>query len=66
MHEHHRMYSPSIGLVPKFPQKWDTFSIGPSIDVVIDANESLEYCQPDTPHLWKGRLEVGVESVFQE
>ena len=46
--------------------KQDTLSIAPGIEVVVDANESRESCQPHTPHMWKARLEVEVESVFQE
>ena len=51
MHEQHVMHSPSVGLVPKLPLKWDILSIGPGIEVVIDANDSLNSCQPHTPHL---------------
>ena len=47
-------------------KKWDTLSIGLSIEVVVDANESQESCPRHSPHLWKPRLGVVVESVFQE
>ena len=60
-HEQHPVHSPSVGLVPKLPMKWDTLSIGLSIEVVVNANESLESCPPHTP-----QLEVEVEIVFQE
>ena len=66
MREQHLVHSPSVGLVPKLALKWDTLSIGLSIAVVVDANESLESCPPHTAHLWKAQLEVEVESVFQE
>ena len=60
------MHSPSVGMVPKLPQKWDALSIGLSVEVVVDANESSESCPPHNPHLWKAQLGVVVESVFQE
>jgi hypothetical protein len=66
MHEQHPVHSSSVGLVPKSPPKWDTLSIGLSIEVVVDANESPESCPPHTPHLLKAQLEVEVESVFPE
>ena len=44
MHEQHLMHSPSVGMVPKLPLKWDTLSIRPGIEVVVDANEIPESC----------------------
>ena len=66
MHEQHPVHFSSVGLVLKLPLKWDILSIRLSIEVVVNANESLESCPPHIPHLWKAQWEVEVESVFQE